>query len=1447
MSDFIAPTSDERFVNEHRQGDFIFGAFARQLVDMGWSVYPQTADSRRMPGMVGHDVIEWSVEHNLSQQLPSDEALQSWIEHCPTLNVAAVMGAGSGHAFAVDIDVLNVATVSVIEEIASRIFGASPLRRQGREPKVALFYVSDETDPVRNMARKFQSDDPDSEDGLEIQADSKSITFYGLHHKTHREFKWFGAQPIFIAPSDLPVVTGTQMDAFIEEVDSLFPFVRRDSQVHTSDWLDGNAAPRVGRISGSPEWTENRDGKVCDGREAFLVHLVFSETSRHARQIRSLAGDTVGVERLTDAISSTVVATFCDMAVTDNARWRSQNVPREARSRVSRLVRDILSGRKQIRSTQTSALRPASRKTASERPAPTEQLPPVSVSAQPAPPKAPVEPTLTGPAPSVAPSRGIRRRGSSMMQMDEASELVGDEPLLDTSIRHDATVEDVREEEDSAPEELLLKSPEASLSQELSFLKPASERNPIKDVGYKLGERDPSLEIPDDRTPIMSGINERLNASIAAFFDRVYDSIHDDDRGHVDIVIAPTGAGKTSQTMRFITQDPRTYRDLPGQEGMERRPIVMLLPTYANIEELRQRAALIDLDASLSDEALKAAALQTGLISEEDVDLRINEIRRDAMACDKDPSLPALRTMIYYGKVRAGCQMADMVSAAQAAGIGTSGFCKFTRRDDDGEPVTEYCQFYEGCQAVSQRQMIAQSHVVFMPHNFMSLEVPEELQAARAVIVDERVHSLFLHCKEMDLSTLYLDRKMPRLTAEEEGRGLTPEDLKIGREKAVDIVMEAFTNGVCPATAIINHPKRALRGTGEFVNDAYQYVHFAIRTCTSALRREARIVPNMSILDVQDICSQPMGFELREELKFWEIIYERIKWLNHDSVYEAAIAKCRTRLNRMLPKGTDERVDLERSMLEVELAEAMKYKRKACGSRDYRIQLRHQQEQDKPAREKIRISWRTVPNWTSTPTMLLDASAAPDIISKIWNLPVERVTVHDISEDVGKSLNVRIVAVVDSTFSGTKITGDASATMAQLTDNGRLLDRIRRGIAEVSGLYGDGRVVVGTSMKLRRLINDGWVRPENTDWCHFGAMRGLDVFKHHAAAVSISRMEIPVQSVDGLAAALSYDDQIPEEPLDIHGTGFLDLDGTEPAVPPKRPSRIRLRNGHTVSISIPQYAGRWARLIQAQYREEEILQFVGRLRPVYREGRTPVWFAISSVIPDSLIVDEVISLEDLVDNRRSDMWEAMAYTGGVVSAEILQAAMPAKFNSPLRARRAMNDAGLNEDLAQVEGRAGRAMSSFRWKPRRGEWRHVFVAGYVTAPHARIREVVRQTLGYVLIDIEDIAHVASQPASVRLPDTVDHGMGLLTREDILRKAYERLEKIGLYYMMGRKDSSLPSSGMSISGQAVTFRLPEAGEARKDIGTLMGYWSLREMRNAAPLIANYTEGQDDLDLL
>src|SRR3546814_901205 len=123
--------------------------------------------------------------------------------------------------------------------------------------------------------------------------------------------------------------------------------------------------------------------------------------------------------------------------------------------------------------------------------------------------------------------------------------------------------------------------------------------------------------IKADRSEALAKVQEQLGKAFDTFFQDVYRDIDEGGIPRVHILKAPPGSGKTSAAIRYIASDPRTkepylYRDKNNEVAEGRCPIVFLLPTYANIEELRDRSLNLNLDPSLSNADLAAEAMRMG-------------------------------------------------------------------------------------------------------------------------------------------------------------------------------------------------------------------------------------------------------------------------------------------------------------------------------------------------------------------------------------------------------------------------------------------------------------------------------------------------------------------------------------------------------------------------------------------------------------------------------------------------------------------------------------------------------------------------------------------------------------------------------------------------------------------------------------------------------------------
>lgn len=1283
---------DEGFetVVEHmyKPREAVFGAVAADMVKAGWSVFPQEMDGNRRPGKVNGEMIKWSEQYHLSTRRPDQETVALWSAQCATLNVAVVLGPASGDTFVLDIDVVEEELSAQIQELAERMLGRTPLRRVGRWPKMALVYRHAPEDEIPGRSPKFAPfdtpDNPDKVDqGLEIISAGQAMTFYGKHHKTGRYFSWLEGSPLILGPETAPVVTSKQVNDFLDAVDSI-------RQFHKSASFDPTAV--------SWEWNE-----------ADQIHVP---------RIRPSGAATDWIEdengRVVDGRENYLMR-LAYRAVTANAGIATKPGPshtllvnQEGCEKLTHIVMQQF-----LDTAETSG----------------------------------------------------RWKGNSLLRESRSKVLRAAEKLSKNQIK--AFAPQRNEKGDYVAPQVMRYIPAQPRKRgidSLDFLPPHVDptapgfdpngqkvRRPLKCNLIEPSEG--ALEeraIEEDRTRVAAAVQDGLVKAFREFWDEVYSGDRDANRIH--ILKAPTGAGKTSRGIAFIAEDPRTKDDyvIRGSDGQVvhegRCPILFLLPTYANIEELRSRADVLNLDASLGDDDLRAQAHAMGLVQEDDLPARLAELRRDARNA-------GLETMVYQGKLKAGCRIPEMLKVAMDAGVGTSGLCKAEvptkEKDENGKTVVEtrFCEHYFDCEAIKQKEQIQKSHVVFMPHAFLALNIPEELKHVRAVVADERIHHLFLHTTTLDLNVFLSPRKPPKLSKREKEDGVDPSEFMPLRKAAVDVVLEALITKECPAEKLLR-----VRGKdNEGRPLAISWIEAALRTCGAAMQRDGTITPDISMEDLKSICAQPTGIQVREEHRFWSIIKERVE----------------ARLSEVLNE------DLARGDPSLAIPRATK------GKREMRIQLVEDARESGEPHQMIRLSWRTTPNWVDRPMLLLDASAAPAMVSKIWQ--GKEVVVHDIPA----ALNVRVVCVADKTYSNSSVVASPTASVREKLDSGRMLTSVRRAINAISAMYGWSRVVAGGSILVRRAVNTAWEGPHNVDWCHYGAMRGLDFAKHHAAAISVGRMELPVRTIDGLVAALTYDDDEPEQPYDLHGNG-IGRDN-QPLRIPAGVQRIKLRSGHDVEMPVPMFPGKWGRMIQKQYREEELLQFLGRLRPVYREGDAPIWFSMSSVIPEEVIVDDLIKIEDLL-SVGTHVWDAMRKCQGILEPKIAALVCDELFSSPAAAATAMRLAGMDPRTGEMNARLSWGMTCWTWETADGGKGHAFVRAEMDDPEGALRNAFSRYLAAPLVKASRISQSKGQTmARGRKSDKIEDELGTLA---------ERRESEGVHTQETAMDILMSASPESL---------------------------------------------------
>lgn len=683
----------------------------------------------------------------------------------------------------------------------------------------------------------------------------------------------------------------------------------------------------------------------------------------------------------------------------------------------------------------------------------------------------------------------------------------------------------------------------------------------------------------------------RVAREVRATIDRFLDQADAQARNakapltKVILMRAPVGAGKTSTFIERIAARPRRGK-----------PVVMFLPSYANIEEAASRA---------ENRRTAAAAAATPAFRQ-----AAAEVRAQAEAV-------GLKVGILRGVERAGCTRVEQRQVLRAQGAPAHGLCSAKVAAIRGmEKETVYCSDHPeaggACPVIADRKALATCDLVLAPTVFLTIGLPPELKdECCGLAVDERCAFEFLRYDSMPLASLLLPRPEPHIL-ESDGEGVTSQDLLLERERVARLVHDALARGEDPAAAI--NAAAAQKPT------LFDDVKSAKTVASRAQRAAAQVVPNCSAEYLKELFAKAKATDIRQENKLWDVILDRLAALKADA------------LTRSLARSAG--VEVDPCMLQ------------ARGERDARVQVLVMGETG----QHVRVSWREAPCLTELPTLLLDASGDADITEKVWcGRDVETV-------DIAAYLHVRTVVCLDSNHSTTSYVPELNTDDEGRKRSSRQLVSVRRAVNNVAHVKAGGRVGVALPLRGRKALQRAHAEAPNVDVMHYGAIRGLDFAKRHKALMTVGRHEFPVWVIDALAAALTYDDIVPEAPFDVQGDGLND-EG-KPISQPMSDRTYPLRDGRDLIIQVPEYPGRWAASVQRQFREEELVQAMGRLRPVYRDD-VGLWIAVSRVLPAGIVVDAVTTLRSLSTMRGAGAhFEAVRRAGGVADPEVIARVAP---------------------------------------------------------------------------------------------------------------------------------------------------------------------------------------------
>lgn len=713
-------------------------------------------------------------------------------------------------------------------------------------------------------------------------------------------------------------------------------------------------------------------------------------------------------------------------------------------------------------------------------------------------------------------------------------------------------------------------------------------------------------------------VSSDVRGHVRGFFDSISES-------PFHLLKAPTGAGKTvafwAEVAAFIAANPR--RNQAGDLG----PILFVVPSHANANE----SMLV---------AERNGLFSAEFWSEDDIDSIHSMVGR------------SVRVERFKGRSAAGmCGRQEELKALSDKSIGASGLCektvdavsdaeaKLTRREGgDVEQIKLLCPIRAAgeCGYYNQFDKLANADIIVITHAYLTMRgLPKVLKTPRAVIIDESVTYAALNQGYLPLWAFELQRKRPYVTKSDRARFA---------DWTIDQIADAYYADRLEAADLAKTTIQAGKELGTVFRDLKRgraLVEAAILVCERSHDADRAVRPDVTPEAVKLIARKETAKHLLLEKRFWKTL------LNRMDLLDAGDAK---------------------------------------GDREMRFQaVMHPDSEMGLQAPHVRISWGTPLNWSDRPLLLLDASANKRIMGKVFGRdPVEHV--------VDAPLHVRTVAAIEKTWSTSSFIPAWDASDDEKAQCAANIASARSLITITAVVYGYGRVIVGTTMKVREVLTGGgWLPPANIDFVHFGALRGLDFAKDHVCAISIGRTEQPISIIDGYAAALTYDDDQPEEPYDRSGMG-LTPEG-RPLFRPATSRKMMMRTGQDVSHNIPQMPGKmvldtkgevvvvkikiddgrviaarsWGQDLEESWREEELRQFLGRLRPVFRgvavdadgvalQVEPPVWLCIGKVQPPGIIVDEVVEVSQLI--KPAPVYDMVRLGDGIFDEHVM-AAVPA--------------------------------------------------------------------------------------------------------------------------------------------------------------------------------------------
>jgi Bifunctional DNA primase/polymerase, N-terminal len=259
-----------------------FNCYAARLADNGFTVIPAKGKIPAVPKWQNPKPtdLQW-----LSKMLAKDR----YADH----NLGIVCGRVVG----IDIDEDNRAEVERLEALAVEHLGPTLFQRVGCAPHTLLLYRPADEIPSHKIGGC-----------IDVLSGGRYFVAYGIHPDTQQPYRWIDNRhaPATAKIDNLPVITAASLAAFADAVCATLGRPLKGvptPSLQTADLKTRQRTCHVEMLSGSLGTRIERDaqGRVVDGREAFMTSLTAAEYARHAQASPDELGNRVWARFVAEA------------------------------------------------------------------------------------------------------------------------------------------------------------------------------------------------------------------------------------------------------------------------------------------------------------------------------------------------------------------------------------------------------------------------------------------------------------------------------------------------------------------------------------------------------------------------------------------------------------------------------------------------------------------------------------------------------------------------------------------------------------------------------------------------------------------------------------------------------------------------------------------------------------------------------------------------------------------------------------------------------------------------------------------------------------------------------------------------------------------------------------------------------------------------------------------